>query len=97
MVNDALLAKLHTLAAEEMTREAASIKARVAEHAEREIDVERMVRERVDNFELTKLEEVVWSLAGQEFRQIELLGAVLGFTIGCAQIGLLLLARHFGL
>lgn len=88
MVNDALLARLHTLAAEEMAREAPRMKARVAEHAETQIDIQRMVRERVDSFELEKLEEVVWDLAGREFRQIEYLGAVLGFMIGCIQVGL---------
>ena len=97
MVNDSLLAKLHTLAAEEMSREAVKIKAKVAEHAETQIDIQRMVRERVDAFELNKLEEVVWSLAGREFRQIEYLGAILGFVIGCVQVGLVVATQHLGL
>jgi uncharacterized membrane protein YheB (UPF0754 family) len=93
MVNDSLLAKLHTLASEEMSREAPKLKAKVAAHAETRIDIERMVRERVDAFELGKLEEVVRGLAGREFRQIELLGAALGFVIGVVQVGLVLAAQ----
>lgn len=93
MVNDSLLAKLHTLAAEEMTREAPKLKARVAAHAETQIDIQRMVQERVDAFELNKLEEVVRNLAGREFRQIEYLGAAVGLAIGFAQVGLVLLSN----
>ena len=90
MVNDNLLAKLHVLAAEEMRKEAPKLKARVSELAESSIDVRAMVEARVIEFELHKLEEVVHALAGREFRQIEQLGAVLGFVIGLAQVGLVL-------
>ncbi|MFW6352829.1 MAG: DUF445 domain-containing protein [Verrucomicrobiota bacterium] len=93
MVNDTLLAKLHTLAAEELRREVPNLKAKVAEYAENEIDIERIVRERVDTFELEKLEEVVRNLADREFRQIEILGAVLGFAIGLVQALLMVAAQ----
>lgn len=93
MVNDGLLAKLHTLAAEELGKEIPNLKAKVAAHAESNIDIERMVRERVDAFELDKLEEVVRGLAGREFRQIELLGAILGLLIGGVQMLLVVLAQ----
>ncbi len=95
MVNDSLLARLHVLAAEEMRREAPLIKARIATLAEAHFDIERIVRERVDAFELTKLEEVVRRMAGREFRQIELFGAFLGGLIGVFQVALVLLSQVF--
>lgn len=93
MVNDSLLARLQIIAGEEIRKEMPQIKTRIATVAESQFDVQRIVRERVDAFELNKLEEVVRNLAGREFRQIELLGGVLGFLIGVAQILLILLGQ----
>ena len=57
---------------------------------ERELDVRKMVREKVEAFSTEKLEEILVSLMKKEFRFIELVGALLGFLIGCLQIGLTL-------
>ena len=57
---------------------------------ERDLDVRKMVREKVEAFSTEKLEEILVSLMKKEFRFIELVGALLGFLIGCLQIGLTL-------
>ena len=57
---------------------------------ERELDVRKMVREKVEAFSTEKLEEILVSLMKKEFRFIELVGALLGFIIGCLQVGLTL-------
>tara|TARA_B100000405_G_C16671985_1_gene406161 strand:- start:305 stop:901 length:597 start_codon:yes stop_codon:yes gene_type:complete len=57
---------------------------------ERELDVRKMVREKVEAFSTEKLEEILVSLMKKEFRFIELVGALLGFLIGCLQVGLTL-------
>ncbi len=88
MINAQLLDRLEEMAREAMQEESPKIKAQVAKMAEEQIDIQRIVRERVDAFELNKLEDVVWNLAGSEFRQIEIFGAVLGFMIGVVQLGL---------
>lgn len=90
MINAQLLDRLEEMAREAMQAEAPALKAKVAAMAEQQIDIQTLVRERVDAFELNKLEEVVWNLAGREFRQIELFGAVLGFLIGVVQLGLVM-------
>ena len=53
------------------------------------LDVERLVREKVAEFEVEKLEALVLEVAARELRSIELLGAVLGGLIGLLQAGLL--------
>jgi uncharacterized membrane protein YheB (UPF0754 family) len=90
MVNEGMLVKLEGMACEAMEAEAPSINASVAAMAEEKINIQKLVQERVDAFELNKLEEVVWNLASREFRQIELLGAILGFLIGIIQLGLVM-------
>lgn len=90
MINAQLLDRLEEMAKEAMIAESPKIKAKVAAMAEEQIDIQSLVRERVDAFELNKLEEVVWNLAGREFRQIEIFGAVLGFIIGVVQLGVVL-------
>ncbi|MDP0500275.1 MAG: DUF445 family protein [Verrucomicrobiota bacterium JB022] len=95
-LNDSMLGQVHKIALEEMTRQAEPIKARFANEAEQHLDVQRLVREKVEAFDLGQLEAVIHRLAGQEFRQIELLGGVIGFIVGLVQLGLMLLAQSVG-
>jgi uncharacterized membrane protein YheB (UPF0754 family) len=56
------------------------------------LDVKELVREKVEAFSSDKLEEILFSIMRKEFRFIEMIGAVLGFLIGCVQVGLTLIA-----
>ena len=59
---------------------------------EESLDVKELVREKVEAFSSYKLEEILFSIMRKEFRFIEMIGAVLGFLIGCVQVGLTLIA-----
>lgn len=50
------------------------------------VNVKELVSQKVDSFEIQKLEEIVSSLVSKELRHIEVTGAVLGFIIGCVQV-----------
>ena len=56
---------------------------------EEELDVQRIVEEKVSSFSSDKLEEILFSIMRREFKFVEMVGAVLGFFIGVAQILLL--------
>ena len=56
---------------------------------EKNMDVEAVVREKVAAFSSDKLEEMLLGIMKREFRFIEGVGAVLGFVIGLAQLGIL--------
>jgi uncharacterized membrane protein YheB (UPF0754 family) len=58
---------------------------------EKSLDVKELVREKVEAFSSDKLEEILFSIMRKEFRFIEIIGAILGFLIGCTQIALTLL------
>ena len=49
-----------------------------------------MVTKKVEAFSTEKLEALLTSLMKKEFRFIELVGAFLGFLIGCIQVALTL-------
>ena len=56
---------------------------------ENELDMHRIVEEKVSAFSSDKLEEIVFAIMRKEFKFVELVGAVLGFLIGVAQVLLL--------
>ena len=63
----------------------------LGEKLEKSLDVKELVREKVEAFSSDKLEEILFSIMKKEFRFIEIIGAILGFLIGCTQIALTLL------
>ncbi|MFZ9742641.1 MAG: DUF445 domain-containing protein [Chitinophagaceae bacterium] len=55
-------------------------------HLESELDLEKIVTEKVSGFSSDKLEQILNQIMSKEFRFVEILGAVLGFIIGILQI-----------
>ena len=53
---------------------------------EKSVDIQALVREKVQAFSSNKIEELLVGFMAQEFRFIERIGAVLGFVIGCIQV-----------
>lgn len=58
-----------------------------------QLDLEKIVIERVAGFSTDKLEQILTSIMAREFRFVELIGGVLGFLIGLIQIGITLLIQ----
>ena len=58
----------------------------LASKMEKSVDIQALVREKVQAFSSNKLEELLVGFMAQEFRFIERIGAVLGFLIGCFQV-----------
>ena len=55
-------------------------------HLESELDLEKIVTEKVSGFSSDKLEQILNQIMSKEFRFVEIIGAVLGFIIGLLQI-----------
>jgi len=58
----------------------------LASKMEKSVDIQALVREKVQAFSSNKIEELLVGFMAQEFRFIERIGAVLGFLIGCFQV-----------
>ncbi|TDO25698.1 DUF445 domain-containing protein [Sediminibacterium goheungense] len=59
---------------------------------QQQLDLERIVIEKVAGFSTDKLESILVSIMSKEFRFIEILGAILGFVIGLLQVFISMLA-----
>ena len=55
-------------------------------YLEKKIDVKTMISTKVNELSTEKLEKVIWSILSTEFRFIEWVGAILGFSIGLVQV-----------
>lgn len=53
------------------------------------LDVPKLVREKVEEFPVERIEELILHVASKELRAIEILGGVLGLLIGFAQAALI--------
>ena len=72
-----------------------AVAADVGTELERHVDIQRLIVEKVEAFDLRRLEEMVYRIARRELRHIELVGGALGFLIGLVQVLVLqLLARY---
>ena len=54
-------------------------------YAEENIDFEVIISNKISNFSLDKLEEIITLLANKELKHIEVIGAILGMLIGAVQ------------
>jgi uncharacterized membrane protein YheB (UPF0754 family) len=57
---------------------------------ESRLDFRKIVYDKIKDFEVSKLESIVFSIASRELKAIEYLGGVLGFLIGLVQVGMII-------
>jgi uncharacterized membrane protein YheB (UPF0754 family) len=59
---------------------------------EKDLDLEKIVVDKVSGFSSEKLEEILQAIMSKEFRFVEIIGGVLGFVIGILQVLLTILS-----
>ena len=77
--------------AEEVEKQVPEFMGKMFERLESEIDVKELVQQKINDFDMQKLEDIIYSIASKELKAIEVFGAILGFIVGCAQLGLIAL------
>ncbi|MDF2521862.1 MAG: hypothetical protein K0R84_2490 [Clostridia bacterium] len=89
LIPSSIKAKLLEYIGEQIDAEAESILDRtiddLTKKAIEQVDIGQMVTEKIDEFELEKIEEMILKLASTELKHIEVLGGVLGAAIGLIQ------------
>ncbi len=63
-----------------------SIVEKIINELEKDTDFKKIIVERIDSFNLEKLEQLILKVASKELRYITLFGGVLGFVIGVVQV-----------
>lgn len=60
---------------------------------ESNLDFKKIVEDKINSFDLTKLEDIVYRISSTELKTIEYLGAVLGFIVGLLQVAIMLFTK----
>ena len=92
-IGEKTIQKLKAVFLEEMNLLFPDLMKKYAQHLEEDLDLERIVTEKVSNFSSEKLEGLLYQIMSKEFRFVEIVGAVLGFLIGLLQVGLTFLTQ----
>jgi uncharacterized membrane protein YheB (UPF0754 family) len=87
-ISEDTLVSLKSSIKSEFVKKLPSLIAKLSSGMRDELDVEKIVAEKVQNFSSDKLEQLLNDIMSTEFRFIEIIGAVLGFIIGCIQVAI---------
>ncbi|MEM7262745.1 MAG: DUF445 family protein [Planctomycetota bacterium] len=88
-VSGDLVSKIKVKIEEEVLQFVGTLSGELHADLEQHLDIHGMVKEKIEGFDLDRLEAIVFRIASKEFRHIEILGGVLGFLVGLVQAGLL--------
>ncbi len=62
------------------------IMGKAAQSLEEHMNIRELIREKVENFDVSEMENILFSILKSEFKMIEYVGGVLGFFIGVTQL-----------
>ncbi|HOE96395.1 MAG TPA: DUF445 family protein [Candidatus Sumerlaeota bacterium] len=91
MLRGELRRKVERLLVAEARRLAPRAIGQVIDRLEDELDFGALVEEKVRQFDVVRLETIIFEIARRELKAIEVLGGVLGFLIGLLQMAILLI------
>jgi uncharacterized membrane protein YheB (UPF0754 family) len=91
-ISDDTISGLKTSIKTEFVNNLPSIVEKLAAGVEADLDINKIVRDKVSAFSSDKLEDILNAIMSKEFRFVEIIGAVLGFLIGLVQVAITLLA-----
>lgn len=92
-IGEKTIVKLKTVFLEELEALFPPLMKQYAQHLEEDLDLEKIVVEKVSNFSSDKLESILFQIMSKEFRFVEIIGAVVGFLIGLVQVGITLMTQ----
>jgi uncharacterized membrane protein YheB (UPF0754 family) len=61
---------------------------------ENRLNFKEIVQNKIESFDLMKLEKIIYNIAAKELRAIEIFGGVLGFVVGLFQVAIILLGNR---
>jgi uncharacterized membrane protein YheB (UPF0754 family) len=86
--------RLTGLIMEELQKEIPGLIDSLFESVEKKIDFRKIIKEKIDGFDLSKLESIIYDISARELKAIELLGGVLGFIVGLVQVAIIIIGKH---
>lgn len=93
-ITNSSLEMLEKMTLESIENEAQPLMDRLAVDMEKQIHVKRIIEEKINQFDLEKLESMIIETARKEFKLIEWVGGILGFLLGAIQLLILWLTGN---
>lgn len=85
-ITNSSLEMLERMTLESIEKEAQPLMDKLALEMEKQIHVKRIIEEKINEFDLDKLESMIMETARKEFKLIEWVGGILGFLVGVIQL-----------
>ncbi|GAC1443348.1 MAG: DUF445 family protein [Sediminibacterium sp.] len=85
-IGDKTITQLKTLFLSELESLFPLIMKEYMHHLQQDLDLEKIVTEKLAGFPLDKLEHLLYTTLSKEFRLVGILGGILGFLIGLIQV-----------
>lgn len=93
-ISDSSIDMLEKMTLESIEEEAKPLMERLAVEMESRVHVKRIIEEKINQFDLDKLEAMILETARKEFKLIEWVGGILGFAVGVVQLLILWLSGN---
>jgi uncharacterized membrane protein YheB (UPF0754 family) len=87
-----LMITIKRMLSEEVEKEIPAFMEKMFDRMEDFIDFKEIVTRKVNEFDMERLEKIVYDIASKELKSIEILGAVLGFLVGLVQLAIFSIA-----
>lgn len=81
-VGPSTLQTLESIAFAEMSQQIDPLMSNIANELEQKVQIRKHIEDQIAQFDLEQLEDVVYRIASKEFRDIEIMGGILGGMIG---------------
>lgn len=92
-VSSDVVSKLSSLFMEELEKEIPAILDELFQSIENKLDFQKIIRDKILNYDLSKFESIIYSIASRELKAIEYLGGILGFIVGVIQLAIVFLGE----
>ena len=87
-----LLDQIKQMLSSQMSERFPEFMERIVTRVEHRLDVSEIVTRKIEGFDLSKLESLIYEVSSRELKTIEVLGGVLGFIVGLVQVGIMLVS-----
>lgn len=87
-----LLEQIKQMLSSQMSERFPEFMERIVTRVEHRLDVSEIVTKKIEGFDLSKLEALIYEVSSRELKTIEVLGGVLGFLVGLVQVGIMIVS-----
>lgn len=85
-IKDSMLAQIKEALVEQIEKAIPEMMDGITNKIDEKVDIEKIVFDKVTALSTDEIEKLLYGIMAQEFKFIELVGAILGFLIGCTQV-----------